>query len=1020
MEGVVRDTLTGSGHGRRAAWAVFDAAWYRKTYGIAEDGQGALEYYLTEGFKLGHSPNIYFCEEWYAAANPVVQQALTEGRIRSGFEHYCTSGRHERAGHWLFDPGYYREKNPDLTDEALERLGFANLYDHYLEVGSRENRIAHALFSTTLYRENFIDRSGFRIGEDECPFLHYLTQIENDNTEIPTSTYFDNDWYILQYPEVESEILNKKFSCALHHYLANSTPTEFNPLEYFREKFYLERYPELDKDVGLGKWFRSGYLHFIRFGQFEFRNPTPYINLQYYWTRRSNVMVDAQLANIQEPFAHLLTIGVLKGLPFAPMGNPVDVPERQSRALFLAHADNMMPQRARHPLDFRFEGDPQISVIMIIHNHLPMTLAALTTLRATYHGRIQVILVDSGSTDEARFIDRHVQGGLHLRFETNIGFVNACNSGLLHVRAPYLLFLNNDIQLTPGALDAAVSRLESEDDIGAVGAKVIRTNEKLQEAGCIVWRDGRTTGYMRDWSPLCPEANFVRDVDFCSGVFLLTKTDVVRRIGGFDVRFAPAYFEDADLCLEIWNAGYRVVYDPSVAVYHYEYGSSRESGAAFAMMHRNQKTFYTKHFQQLKRHFKDLPDIVSMARFAGKSRPRVLFIEDFVPLRGLGAGAVRSNDLIRVMDEIGYQVTVYPMHGTTATPAEIYADFPERVEVMHDVTHYNIGKFLSDRRDYFDCVWICRAHNLNLLKTALEQANFDPKKTTTVLDTEAIFSIREAVQAKRAGRHLDLKEAMSREFEHAHLCQEIVTVSATEAAVLHRFGFPHARVVGTYRPVKLTERSWQEREGILFVGSLYGDDTPNYDSLCWFIDQVMPLIEAELGWETRLNIVGHCAPGVPIDRFTSHSRVTWHGPVVELEKVYDMNRLLIAPTRFAAGTPYKVYEAASYGIPTVITNLLANQLGWKSGQHVIAVPVDDAEEFARQVVRVYRSPELWNSLREEAAALLRRDYGKETYVRALSHVLPATAARGEENPVRRPHGFPGTNQIVPASPPSLS
>jgi len=112
-------------------------------------------------------------------------------------------------------------------------------------------------------------------------------------------------------------------------------------------------------------------------------------------------------------------------------------------------------------------------------------------------------------------------GATQLRFDTNIGFLKGCNAALPSASADFVLLLNNDVELAPGAVAAALHRLASDPAIGAVGGKVIRTHGLLQEAGNIIWRDGVTSGYLRDASPLAPEANFVRDVDFCSGVFLM-------------------------------------------------------------------------------------------------------------------------------------------------------------------------------------------------------------------------------------------------------------------------------------------------------------------------------------------------------------------------------------------------------------------------------------------------------------------------------------------------------------------
>ncbi|MGN8120101.1 glycosyltransferase family 4 protein, partial [Labrys sp. 22185] len=142
------------------------------------------------------------------------------------------------------------------------------------------------------------------------------------------------------------------------------------------------------------------------------------------------------------------------------------------------------------------------------------------------------------------------------------------------------------------------------------------------------------------------------------------------------------------------------------------------------------------------------------------------------------------------------------------------------------------------------------------------------------------------------------------------------------------------------------------------------------------------------------------APGLALDRFLSHSRVTWHGPVADLAPIYDSCRIAIAPTRFAAGTPYKVYEAASFGVPVVLTDLLRDQLGWQNGQEVFSVPVDDTEGFAKAVVRLYRSPKLWQSLRETALERLKLDHNEGKYKEALSPILPSQGTNRKRKKTR--------------------
>jgi glycosyltransferase involved in cell wall biosynthesis len=174
---------------------------------------------------------------------------------------------------------------------------------------------------------------------------------------------------------------------------------------------------------------------------------------------------------------------------------------------------------------------------------------------------------------------------------------------------------------------------------------------------------------------------------------------------------------------------------------------------------------------------------------------------------------------------------------------------------------------------------------------------------------------------------------------------------------------------------------------MLFVGSLHATDTPNYDSLEWFIDQVLPHIEAELGYETRLTVAGFLAPGLELTRFADHSRVTLLGPVANLEPLYGRHRIVVAPTRFAAGTPYKIYEAASFGVPVAATTLLRDQLGWQDGVELLSAASDDPAAFAREVVRLYRDEALWTTLREGAAERMARENSPEIFTAALLDIL---------------------------------
>ncbi|MEO8715352.1 MAG: glycosyltransferase, partial [Acetobacteraceae bacterium] len=698
--------------------------------------------------------------------------------------------------------------------------------------------------------------------------------------------------------------------------------------------------------------------------------------------------------------ARVRTLDIRSGLRHAALEGPgardaeaYPPGEGQAKALFVANARALLPGFGRAPLDFTTADAPVVSVLMVVHDRFALTMATLASLRATFAGAVEVIVIDSGSVDETRHLSRYAPGVRVVRFEDNIGFLHGSNTALRLAIAPLVLYLNNDVELAPGALDAALARI-ADPTIGAVGARLIRSHGALQEAGCIVWRDGWTAGYMRDASPLAPEANFVRDVDFCSAAFLLARAALVRDLGGFDTAFAPGYYEDADLCLGIAASGHRVVYDPAVTVRHLEHGTSAGVAAAAALIVAHRDVFFRKHRARLRFRYPADSRAALFARCAAPGRGRVLFIEDQIPLRRLGQGFVRSNDIIAVLAASGRHVTVYPLHSARVDPAAIYADMPETVEVMHDRALADLEAFLRARRGYYDTIWIARTHNLDRVKPILERGGTDVVGgVRLVLDTEAIAALREAGRREVMGEEaLDVEAALAQEFASAWFCQAIVAVSEAEAARLRALGFPDVAILGHVRIPAPTPRPFAERAGLLFVGALPVAESPNYDGLLWFVDAVLPLIEAELGHETRLTVAGHVGD-VDLSRLDGHPRVSLCGAVADLAPLYDRHRVFVAPTRYAAGIPYKVHEAAAMGVPVVASGLLAGQLGWRDGRELMAAEVGDAEGFARAVLALYRDAGLWDSVREAAAARVATECRAEAFAAAVEGIVTAVAIK---------------------------
>lgn len=1018
---------------RAPRWRAFDADWYRARYpdlpaqmraweadaaseaasgkeraqsditrDIANDA--ALErFYREAGCRYGHSPNRYFDEVWYCETYPDVRKGIISGAWPSGFAHYCQKGFLTRSPHWLFDEAAYRRNVPELTATALKAAGFQNGYDHYLEKGEAQGRAPSPMVDLR-QAQRMAARYPEWFGE-EGVLASWLVLPAEIADAAPLSWYFDPVWYLERYPQIKRAIEAGLYTSALHHYLTNETPRQFDPSPWFSENWYLDHAPDLKAAVDSGA-FRNGFAHFIRFGAQEGRQPAENVDLARYAT---SPLVRSQCASGSwvSPFARYAAERA--GVAAASGALAPEISEAQARKLFKRRAEGQMCLTAREKLDFSFQGLPEVSVLMVLHGKIELTLQTLASLRSHFGGAIELILVDSGSRDETREIERVVEGATILRYSWNIGYLDGCNVALKKARAPFVLYLNNDIRLYPGALDNALARLRAQPSAGAVTAKIVRSNMRLQEAGSIIWRNGGTYGYRREDDPNLPEANFARSVDFGSAAFLLARTGLLRRLGGYDRRYRPAYFEDTDLCVRLRELGADIAYEPCSVVEHLEYGTSGTSGS-HAQIQRNFKAFSRAHADFLRNQQPPHVRNALLGRERGGKGKRVLFIEDRLPLPELGSGYVRSNDIVRVLAELGWRVTVFPMHRPPEPAWRYYGAFPETVELALDQDASTLLRFLEERAAYYDLLWVGRTHNMARVLPVLSEAGRFLPNCPAILDTEVVAAprtllqrrylpksaqkigvsegISESVYEKTAG----LEEMVRDELACASYCQRVVAVTEADAALVRQGGHDNVSVLGHAVQIRPTPKPFADRKDLLFVGALHSEDAPNYDSLLWFARDVLPKLEGAAS-KARLRVAGYVAPGVDMTALTDLPGVDFLGPIADLEPLYDSHRVFVAPTRFAGGLPFKVHEAASYGLPMVVTTLLREQVGWKEGEALLSASADAPLAFAQAVTRLYEDEKLWEHLRAGALDAVRRDASAEAFRAKLAEILATHATQ---------------------------
>ncbi|HEY9806215.1 MAG TPA: glycosyltransferase, partial [Candidatus Obscuribacterales bacterium] len=623
---------------------------------------------------------------------------------------------------------------------------------------------------------------------------------------------------------------------------------------------------------------------------------------------------------------------------------------------------------------------PLVTVILVLYNRAELTFQCLRSLAENFYNSFEVVIVDNASSDETSLLLDRIQGAKIIRNSENRHFLLASNQAANVAQGKYILFLNNDAQVLPGSITAAVRTLESAEDIGAVGGKILLLDGSLQEAGSIIWQDGSCLGYGRGDSPFAPEYMFVRDVDYCSGAFLLTSRELFLQMGGFDEDYKPAYYEEADYCLRLWRSGKRVVYDPDAVILHFEFASSKSSDAALQLQAKNREIFVNNHRDRLQTHYAPDPANILLARTAATHQPRVLFIDDRVPHAFLGAGYPRAREILLSLIELGYAVTFYPLNdlideGDWDT---VYRDIPKAVEIMTEYGRPKLAEFLQQRSGYYEAIMISRPHNMQIFQPIFTGRADLFTNTKVIYDAEALFSLREVAYRRLNGQEVseaEIEALIQDEVKLAAGVSSVISVSASESRRFAEQGFPTVHTLSHTVTLRPTENSFQQRADILFVGAIHDDASPNADSVLWFANQVLPRIQEQLDSSVKFKIVGFNSSAKVFDLANDHIQVM--GRVNNLESYYNRARVFVVPTRFAAGIPLKIYEAASYGLPVVTTSLIAAQLGWQEGVELLVA--DSPDEFAEKCVQLYTHAELWEKLRFNILRRIEAEGSKEAF-----------------------------------------
>ncbi len=247
-----------------------------------------------------------------------------------------------------------------------------------------------------------------------------------------------------------------------------------------------------------------------------------------------------------------------------------------------------MPVNSLEEARARSDDGPLLSLIIVSFNSGDLTLGAITSVIEQLGDNGEIIVVDNASTDDsAAQIAEYFPQVTLLALRHNIGFGRANNLAAERARGRYLLLLNPDTLVQPGAIAAVLDFAHRRPEARIWGGRTLSGDGRLNPRSCArrpnLWSViAGALGLARLFpaSPFCnPEEmpDWARDderrVDIVIGCFMLIERQDWQELGGFD----PAYFmygEDVDLCLRALRQGARPAICPSATIVHFE-GSSQ-------------------------------------------------------------------------------------------------------------------------------------------------------------------------------------------------------------------------------------------------------------------------------------------------------------------------------------------------------------------------------------------------------------------------------------------------------------
>ena len=642
-----------------------------------------------------------------------------------------------------------------------------------------------------------------------------------------------------------------------------------------------------------------------------------------------NRKLDHKIKKILKRIYHQLSISLLFNKYYNGSNKEIDLFEKNFPN-FLTHINANDKIKIINKLNYSLNNKIEVTIIIAAYNNLDTTLnCLLSVLIFETKLKYEIILIDDcSSMVDYRTFDFKFRV---IRNDRNVGFIKSNNLASKKAHGKFLFFLNNDTIIKKSTIDELSNCYFFNEKVGAIGSMSISKQYLIQEAGAFTFKSGTCWNYGRGDDPNKSIYNFTREVDYCSACSLFIKKRLFYKLGFFDTRYCPAYYEDVDLAFKIRKKKLKVLYEPKSLLYHYEGSTSGRDIKSGVKKYQviNQIKFKKKWSKQLKKHHSNINQQLKM-----RVDIHVLIIDDLIPDHLNDAGSFYVYNFLQILLYFKIKLTILGSKDGGLTKNFFNnKNFLEKqgIEVFFNNSSDNMSQFINSRINSFDYIIISRPNNYNYFykyiknkkKIIYSMIDYHQER----LSSELVFKNIDKNNDYFLTKHLE-DQALKK--SDKVLCfgkkDKINLIKNKKNIKKKIILFPLInKITKDNNKFKLSNKRY-----LLFIANFSHE--PNLTSLNNFIDNFFIKL-CKINKKIKLVVIGE----IENYKRIGHKQIIYKGHVNDLSATFNETLFSIVPIEYGAGISGKLLYSMANGTPCLVSKFIEKQMNLISGVNCLTI-----------------------------------------------------------------------------------